>query len=407
MTVRVVVGAQYGDEGKGKIVDFLAENSDIVSRYDGADNAGHTLVVDGKKIVLHLIPSGILQRKTCVIASAVKINLYSLTRECNEIEQKFGFDPREFLYISDCAHIILPEDVQEAKKDGESTGKGVKQSASRKYLREGIRIDDLLNLDKIDDLDPRSSFIKNHNNIEELTKLADNFRKNVTNTSYLLNEAIKNNKEVLFEAAQGGGLDINHGQYPFVTSSDCVAGGASTGGGIGPNLIDNVIGVAKVYTTRVDKDKKAPLVTQVEPQLDDLLRNAGNEFGSTTGLPRRCGWFDVPLVKHSIRINGINELILTKLDIFDYLDEIKISTHYNIDGEITDIYPTNASTQRRSIPVYETLPGWKGRFTAGMRYSRQLPGNASRYIDRLQKLLDVKISYVSTGADRHEIIKVE
>ena len=324
-----------------------------------------------------------------------------------EVFQKFGFDPREFLYISDCAHIILPEAVQEAKKDGESTGKGVKQSASRKYLREGIRIDDLLNLDKIDDLDPRSSFIKNHNNIEELTKLADNFRKNVTNTSYLLNEAIKNNKEVLFEAAQGGGLDINHGQYPFVTSSDCVAGGASTGGGIGPNLIDNVIGVAKVYTTRVDKDKKAPLVTQVEPQLDDLLRNAGNEFGSTTGLPRRCGWFDVPLVKHSIRINGINELILTKLDIFDYLDEIKISTHYNIDGEITDIYPTNASTQRRSIPVYETLPGWKGRFTAGMRYSRQLPGNASRYIDRLQKLLDVKISYVSTGADRHEIIKVE
>ena len=407
MTVTVVVGAQYGDEGKGKIVDFLSKDYDIIARFDGGDNAGHTLVVNKITLALHLIPSGILQRKTCVIGSSVKGNLEAAIKECRNIEKLFGFDPRKFLYISDCMHVVLPEYVEESKKDAESTGKGIKQCASKKYLREGIRIDDLLNLDKIDDIDPTKTFIKNIKGIEDLVKQAEYFKDNVTNTSYLLNEAIKSNKDILFEGAQGTGLDINHGQYPFVTSSDCVAGGASTGTGIGPNLINKVIGIAKVYTTRVDRDKNSPLVTQTDPELDELLRKAGNEFGSTTGRPRRCGWFDVPLVKHSIRVNGINELILTKLDIFDYLDEIKICTHYNVDGEITDIYPTNASTQRRSIPIYETLLGWKGRSTEGTRYLRQLPGNAIGYIERLQELLDVRISYISTGADRYETIKVE
>jgi len=405
MTTTVVVGLQYGGEGKGKIVDLLSKDYDYVVRYNGGNNAGHTIVRDGKKIVLHLVPSGIIDKKICVMGNGMVIDIEQLQKEINDIEYTFGFDPRSFLRISERAHIVLPKDIETSSHDKSSTGRGIKETYTRKAAREGIRMYDLLHLEEIDNLDPRLNSIRNDHDIHKLVELAEHFRSNTTDISHLLYWEIRRGKNVLFEGAQGTGLDINHGQYPLTTSSDCIAGGACTGAGIGPTLIDKVTGVAKVYTTRVDGDGKSPLPTQFDSELEAKIRTLGLEYGSTTDRARRIGWFDAILVKHAIEVNGVDEVMLTKLDILDSLDEIKICTSYLIDGKETNVYPCDASTLRRASPIYETMSGWKDK-TRDTKSMVDLPTNAHHYINRLRAILNTKISYVSTGPDRNSGINV-
>ncbi len=409
MTVTIVVGAQYGDEGKGKIVDWLSDSYDAIVRYNGGPNAGHTLVVDGEKIALHLVPSGILRKKRCILGNGVNINLESLYKESMELKERFNVDVRDFLYISDIAHVIIPQDIELSKKDGESTGKGIKESYTRKYLRQGIRICDLLSYEECSE-DKRFEILKSERpeDLQKIKDVLDFFRHNIKNTSMYIHRLITQEKNILFEGAQGTGLDIDHGQYPYVTSSSCIAGGACTGAGVGHTLIDEVIGVAKVYITRVDRAEMAPLPTRMFTGVEELIRKHGFEFGATTGLPRRCGWFDVPLLKHAIIVNELSELILTKIDVLDILEEIPICTNYSFNnGYKTDEYPPNAVKLQNAKPVYKMFEGWKGQTSKSVRSWKDLPDNAKIFIKSLEEILDIEISYVSTGQDREDILEVQ
>jgi len=402
LAVSVVVGLQYGDEGKGKVVDYLSRDYDIVARYNGGDNAGHTLYRNGTKIALHLVPSGILERKICVIGNGVNINLDSLVREINEIQDKFGFDPLPYLYLSDRAHIILPQDIEASKGDGNSTGKGIGPSYARKASRKGIRLADLYNI---------SDGVKEErfevDGINRLVEVAQRFRHKTVNVSKFLHEARLKGQSILFEGAQGSGIDLDHGQYPYVTSSSCVSGGACTGIGIGPTRIDNVIGVAKVYTTRVDGNQESPFPTQLDSELETLLRECGNEFGATTGRPRRCGWFDLVQVNDAIIVNGADEIILTKLDVLDNLDEIKVCVAYEIDGTVVNDYPETDFKLRKIIPIYHNFNGWRGETTKAITNSDDLPRNALRYIEFLQSNLLGRIIHISIGPEAGEVIKLK
>ena len=401
MSVDVVVGLQYGDEGKGKIVDTLASDYDIVVRFNGGNNAGHTIKLDGIDIALHLVPSGIIQRKISVIGNGANVNIQALTLELKEIKQKFGFDPLPYLILSDRSHVILPEDIESSRTDLNSTGRGIGPSYERKHGRRGITIGDLFDI-RNGSVDKRFSI----NGLEELVELISPFMNNVKDVSSYLHNAIKSGKNILLEGAQGSGLDIDHGQYPFVTSSSCVAGGACIGAGLGPTEIDEVIGVAKVYTTRVDGNKESPFPTLLDKSIENFLRECGNEYGSSTGRPRRCGWFDLVQVNQAIQVSGVEEVVLTKLDVLDNLSEIKVCTSYNIDGRIVESYPATSHRLRNAIPVYETLEGWKGESSKNVTNFSELPINAQNYVKYLQNKLNARISLISTGTSRDDLIEL-
>ena len=414
----VILGAQWGDEGKGKVIDIFARKVDFVVRYQGGNNAGHTVVIDNDEFILHLVPSGILhKRKICVIGNGVVVDPKALLDEIKALEDK-GIDVDGRLLISESAHVIFPyhkrlDELKEAKrrKIG-TTKKGIGPCYADKMARSGIRMADLLDeavlkekllinleeknaiLDKIYGA-KGFSFDEVYN---EYLDYAGKVKKYVCNTTVVLNDAIKKNKRILFEGAQGTLLDVDHGTYPFVTSSNSTAGGASTGTGIGPTRIDKVIGVVKAYTTRVGE---GPFPTEFTKDLMEKIRQKGKEFGATTGRPRRCGHFDSVIVKHSIMVNGIDEIVVTKLDVLDDLDSIKICTAYRFEGKIYNDFPTSCRVLAGCEPIYEEVPGWK-EDTTGVTSYLKLPRGARNYLKRIQGLLKTRIVLISVGCERKQ-----
>ncbi|MCD4759606.1 adenylosuccinate synthase [archaeon] len=404
MTVNIVVGMQYGDEGKGKLVDFLAKDTDYVVRFQGGNNAGHTVVVNGEKTILHLIPSGAFHDNICVMGNGVVLDLEELKKEMDMLKEK-GVDLSDRFLISENAHLILPADVEDSKADKiGGTGKGIAPAYTNKFAKIGLRARDIINVEEDlheFDLKARENLVKFKDFLVEHSYL----KKSIVNVSKVLNEAIDSGKNVLFEGAQAVGLDIDHGHYPFVTSSNASAGGACTGTGVGPTKIDKVFGVCKAYITRVDRDGESPLTTQLDDKVGKHMQVEGNEYGATTGRPRRCGWFDVVLAKHAIRVSGISGVVMTKLDVLDGLKEVKICTHYELNGSRVDDYPADAIVQRKCKPVYETFKGWEN--TKGVKAFEELPLEAQNYVRKIEELICVPVIMVTNGSDREECIKLK
>ena len=413
----VVLGAQWGDEGKGKIVDLMTPHFSIVARYQGGHNAGHTVYVSGKKFVLHLIPSGILHDGvTCIIGNGVVIDPHALFAEIEELAQ-LGIEVGQRLLISEKAHLILPYhrelDVLSEARRGErkigTTSRGIGPAYEDKIGRRGIRVCDLVDTKALADevhanVDARNQIIKDSTLdwkqvYDELLGYGTRMRQWTSDTTLFLNEAINDGQRVLFEGAQATMLDIDHGTYPYVTSSNASIGGVCTGLGVPPRAIGGVLGVAKAYTTRVGE---GPLPSELFGELAERLRESGQEYGASTGRPRRCGWFDAVVVRYSARINGLDALALTKLDVLDGLDELRICTGYRIGGRVVTEFPANFSGHSYE-PVYETLPGWKEP-TRGARDYDELPDTARAYITRLEEVSGVPCAIVSTGSDRDETI---
>lgn len=422
MPVLVVVGAQWGDEGKGKIIDLLTERADVVARYQGGHNAGHTVVVGTEEFILHLIPSGILHKgKICVIGNGVVVDPAALIEEMDGLEKRgIRFDKR--LAISQNAHCIMPyhkaldvasERLKGNKKIG-TTGRGIGPAYADKISRRGIRMADLLDperfREKLTTNIVEANFmlerfynapLVNQDAVyDEYMAYADRLRKYVTDTTLLVNDAISKHKKVLAEGAQGTHLDVDHGTYPFVTSSSPTAGGACTGLGIGPNTIAEVMGIVKAYTTRVGS---GPFPTEQNNALGELLRERGREYGATTGRARRCGWMDTVVVRHSVRVNGMTSIALTKLDVLDTLDEIKICTAYKYKGKLYEEMPADLTILEQAEPQYITMPGWK-QTTIGIKKYEHLPKKARAYIEKISRLCKVKPAIISTGARRDETI---
>ena len=417
----VVVGAQWGDEGKGKLVDVLAERADWVVRYQGGANAGHTVHIADKSFVLHQIPSGILHPGVrCAIGNGVVLDVETLFSEIDELVSD-GIDVEGRLYVSDRAHLVLPyhklvDSQSSASKEIGTTGRGIGPAYEDKYGRRGIRVLDLRNPDRLRKLVERGVA---HANIQLATsgaKRADvEFSLDILNrfTKRLLplaedvglriHRAISSGAAVLLEGAQGSLLDIDHGTYPYVTSSSTTSGGAATGVGIAPKELDSVIGVVKAYTTRVGN---GPLPTEFDEALGSEIRKLGNEFGATTGRPRRCGWFDGVVARYAARVNGLTDLAVTKLDVLDSLDRIGLCTGYEANGEVYEEFPSDLSLLETAKPRYEWYEGWK-RSTADARALSDLPEEARRYLDRIEALIETPITYVSVGTRRDQIIGVE
>ncbi len=422
MSTRLVIGAQWGDEGKGKIVDVLSQNVDYVVRFQGGANAGHTLKFDDKTIVLHLIPSGLFNGNAqCVIGNGVVIDPITLVEEIDGIEA-MDFPLENRLFISQTAHVILPYhkllDKLKEKRRGDAaigtTGRGIGPAYVSKISRIGIRMVDLLDEDylrtKIDqNLTDINAALRNVYKEEELgtDKLMDDLRPAIErlrpyicNTTHLLHKALESGKSILLEGAQGSLLDVDHGTYPYVTSSSPTAGGACTGTGLPPTALEKVMGITKAYCTRVGN---GPFPTELEDKTGEKLREKGQEFGATTGRPRRCGWLDLVSLKYSVRLNGINELTLTKMDVLDGFEEIKICTSYKINGVETDVFPLTFEEMEQIEPVYTTLPGWDTSIY-GMTDWDALPENARKYIRFIEDYLGVKFNIISTGPKRLESI---
>jgi adenylosuccinate synthase len=417
----VVVGAQWGDEGKGKLVDVLSERADWVVRYQGGANAGHTVQIGEKSFVLHQIPSGILHPGVrCAIGNGVVLDVETLFAEIDELVSD-GIDVEGRLYVSDRAHLVMPYhkliDAQSsASKEIGTTGRGIGPAYEDKYGRRGIRVLDLRNPERLRKLIERGVA---HANIELATsgskradadytlELLGRFAKRLLplaeDVGLRIHRAIVGGAAVLLEGAQGSLLDIDHGTYPYVTSSSTTSGGAATGVGIAPKELDSVIGVVKAYTTRVGN---GPLPTEFEEPLASEVRKLGNEFGATTGRPRRCGWFDGVVVRYAARVNGLTDLAVTKLDVLDTLDRIGLCTGYEVDGEVYDEFPADLSLLDRAVPRYEWFDGWNSS-TADARGLLDLPTEARRYLDRIQSLVETQITYVSVGTRRDQIIGVE
>jgi len=418
----VVVGAQWGDEGKGKIIDVLSQNADIVVRYQGGNNAGHTVVKKSGEFILHLVPSGIFQKKVhCVIGSGVVVDPEALLEEIRTLESR-GISVKGRLWVSERAHLIFPyhrvydrlrEDKKGFIKIG-TTGRGIGPSYSDKALRSGIRIVDLYDIDLFGSR-LRKSLLEKNEIFEKLydfkgfkfkkiyadtLEFAKKIKPYVCDTALYLNREIQRKKSVLFEGAQGTHLDVDHGTYPFVTSSYVTSGGAAVGTGVPPTAIDRVIGVVKAYTTRVGE---GPFPTEFDPSLMEEIRKKGKEFGATTGRPRRCGWFDAVLVKYSCMVNGINEFAVTKLDVLDDLKEIKICVGYRHKGKLIKDFPASLLAQKDSVPLYETHPGWL-KDTSGAKKIKDLPVNARKYIQRLQNLFKVPITILSVGSHENQTL---
>ena len=422
MSTLIVLGSQWGDEGKGKIVDLFSQKFDFVARYQGGHNAGHTVQVGGQKFVLKLIPSGVLHPNVrVVIGNGVVIDPRALLDEIEMLERA-GVDPRKQVSISSRAHVIFPfhrlvEKVSEDRPDRiaiGTTSRGIGPCYEDKIARRGIRVADLLNTEIFDTLYSllsedkqtlaRAFGITGEINYDEILgeykRMAEKIRPMVCDTARLLNDAIRGGKRVLFEGAQGTMLDIDHGTYPFVTSSSAAAGGACTGTGVPPTSIDGIIGVSKAYITRVGG---GPFPSEDKGEGGDKIREAGLEFGSVTGRPRRCGWFDVPLMRYTAMINGFDSLIITKLDVLDGFQEIKVCTGYKVHGEMIDTMPAENLLLEQIEPVYETLPGW-AEPTCGVTKYDELPKNAKDYVAFLEKRTGVEAGCVSTGPERMETI---
>ena len=414
----VILGAQWGDEGKGKVIDIFAPKVDYIVRYQGGNNAGHTVVIGGDEFILHLIPSGILHsKKKCVIGCGVVVDPKALLDEIDVLKKK-GIRVDGRLFISEGAHVIFPyhkrldELKEEKRKKLGTTKKGIGPCYSDKVARTGIRLVELLDKDVFKEkleaiLEEKNDILTNiygekgyefESLYKEYLGYADRTRQYVCNTTILLNDALKKGKSILFEGAQGTLLDVDHGTYPFVTSSNSTAGGASTGTGVGPTKIDKVIGVVKAYTTRVGE---GPFPTEFTQELMERIRKRGKEFGATTGRPRRCSWFDSLVVRHSIMVNGIDEIVVTKLDVLDGLDHLKIGTAYRYKGKVYKDFPYDIKALESCEVVYEEVPGWKEDTTGVTSYSA-LPPNAKNYLKRMQEILKTKIVLISVGSDRRQ-----
>ncbi|HNT30149.1 MAG TPA: adenylosuccinate synthase [bacterium] len=410
MASTVVIGLQWGDEGKGKIVDYLAEQADMVVRYQGGQNAGHTVVVAGKKSVFHLLPSGVLHGKKCLMGNGMVIDPVGLWEEI----ETSGIDRQvleKTLYISDRAHMIFPYHKQsDAGEHGQkigTTGKGIGPAYVDKVNRTGSVFGEIRNLLSLKDkIRSRCSAEGCDSTMvdEYLGKLdvcAGWFASRLVNGAYEVNKAYDQDDSIILEGAQGTWLDIDHGTYPFVTSSNTTIGGACTGSGLPAKKIDRVIGIVKAYTTRVGAGKHP---TELTDDLGEYIRKRGNEFGATTGRPRRVGWLDLLVVRQAAVINGADEIALMKLDVLDELDEIKVATHYMLAGQRIDVFPSDMDELERSTPAYETFSGWK-QSTVGLTRYEQLPDKAKEYINFIEKQVGIPVTMISTGPGREETIR--
>jgi adenylosuccinate synthase len=423
MNVTLVLGAQWGDEGKGKIVDILSKDADIVARYQGGANAGHTVVFNGKKFILHLIPSGILNPNSfCIIGNGVVIDPYALLEEI-DLLGKFNISVDNRLLISNKAHLILPyhkilDKVSEecSEKSIGTTGRGIGPAYVDKFARCGIRVSEILH----------PEILKNHleknfkekiqlitkyygkeveeqdynRQISEYLEALNKIKQYVADTTFFINRQIKDGKKVLIEGAQGTLLDVDHGTYPFVTSSNPTSGGACTGLGIPPTVITNIIGVTKAYTTRVGN---GPFPSELKDETGEIIRKNGFEYGSTTGRPRRCGWLDLVALKYSIMINGINSLALTKIDVLSSFSEIKVCVKYQIDGNETTEFPSDSIILDNAKPIYQVLPGWN-KSLAGINAYENLPSETKEYIKFIEDYLQIPVNIISTSPERTDTI---
>ncbi|HTS51993.1 MAG TPA: adenylosuccinate synthase [Burkholderiales bacterium] len=418
----VVVGTQWGDEGKGKVVDWLTDHAQGVVRFQGGHNAGHTLVIRGRKTVLHLIPSGILRTEVaCFIGNGVVVSPRALMDEVRTLEQA-GIEVRPRLTVSEACPLILAHHValdsarEAAKGAGRigTTGRGIGPAYEDKVARRAIRMQDLFHRERLaaklgEVLDFHNFVLRQYFNAEtvdfqrsldELLALADQIKPMVGDVPRRLFEAQKAGKNLLFEGAQGTLLDVDHGTYPFVTSSNCVAGAAAAGSGVGPQALQYVLGITKAYTTRVGS---GPFPTELDDEIGRQMAARGKEFGATTGRPRRCGWFDAAALKRSIQINGISGLCVTKLDVLDGMETLQIGVGYRVAGEDRDILPVGAEELAECEPVYEEVPAW-ARSTLGVRKLEDLPGAARDYLERIEAVCGVPIDLISTGAERDDTI---
>ncbi|MGB2929121.1 MAG: adenylosuccinate synthase, partial [Desulfobacterales bacterium] len=409
----VIVGTQWGDEGKGKIVDLLSEFSDIVVRFQGGANAGHTIVVNGEQFISHLVPSGILQKKTCLIGNGMVVDPEVLVQELDNLKKK-GIDVgSDDLKISEKAHIIMPYhkqiDLAREKKKGDkkigTTGRGIGPCYEDKACRRGIRFVDLIDFEGFTEkirtiLEEKNFYLKHclssetvdpESIIDPYKGYAERLAPHVVNISIVMNQAIKANKQILFEGAQGTHLDIDHGTYPYVTSSNTISGNACCGAGIGPKEITGVVGIVKAYTTRVGE---GPFPTELFDEIGDAIQVKGAEFGATTGRKRRCGWLDSVLLKNSARLNGLTGLAITKLDVLGELKSLKICTAYEYNGEIIHDFPASIKILGACKPVLETLPGWSEDIS-GVRKIEDLPRNAKNYLRRIEELTETPINIIS------------
>jgi adenylosuccinate synthase len=425
MSNRIIVGAQWGDEGKAKIVDFLTEEADLVIRFQGGANAGHTVEVGDTKFIFHLIPAGIMHPgKQCVIGNGVVLDPAQVLNEIDEVQAKgIAMDGR--LWIAENAQVVLPYhkvlDQLKEKAAGAAaigtTGRGIGPAYYDKVNRSGIRVADLLEEDAL-----RQKLIQQvaaHNEViqkmfggqplspdaifEDYRSLGRRLKPYVADTVAIVNSALKQGKRLIFEGAQGTVLDVDHGTYPFVTSSNTVAAAACIGSGVGPTAIQQVIGVVKAYTTRVGN---GPFPTEENGAIGKELRRIGHEYGATTGRERRCGWFDAVLVRRAALVNGLTHLAITKMDVMDGFDSIQVCTAYEIDGRRVEHFPSQISALEKVKPVYETLPGWKAP-TVGVTEWKALPDNARKYLQRVAELLEVPIGLISLGPKRHQTIQLE
>lgn len=419
MSSVVVVGTQWGDEGKGKITDFLSENAEVVARYQGGDNAGHTIVFNGETYKLHLIPSGIFNKeKICVIGNGMVVNPKSLVEELAGLHKR-GVST-ENLRISNRAHVILPyhiklDEVEEASKGANKIGttkKGIGPAYMDKAARMGIRIADLLDREIFEEKLDQNLKEKNRlferiyettgftkeEILDEYFEYGQQVKQYVCDTSVVLNNALDEGRRVLFEGAQGVMLDIDQGTYPFVTSSNPVAGGVTIGSGVGPSKINHVVGVCKAYTSRVGD---GPFPTELLNEIGDQIREVGREYGTTTGRPRRIGWYDSVVVRHARRVSGITDLSLNSIDVLTGLNTVKICTAYRYNGDLIDEYPANLNILKQCEPVYEELPGWTEDIT-GCKSLDELPENARHYVERVSQLTGIPLSTFSVGPAREQ-----
>jgi adenylosuccinate synthase len=420
----VVIGTQWGDEGKGKIVDWLTDNVSGVVRFQGGHNAGHTLVISGKKTILRLIPSGILHPKvTCFIGNGVVVSPRALLDEIGELERA-GVDVKSRLRISEACPLILPYHVaidqarEIAKGEAKlgTTGRGIGPAYEDKVARRAIRMQDLFTRERFaaklgEVLDYHNFVLKHYFKtdtvdfqavLDATLELADSIKPMVADVSGEINLLMRQGKSVLFEGAQAALLDIDHGTYPFVTSSNCVAGQAAVGAGVGPQALHYVLGVAKAYATRVGS---GPFPTELDDEVGEHLRVRGNEYGSVTGRPRRCGWFDAAALKRAVQVNGVSGICITKLDVLDGLDVVRVAVGYKVKGERRDILPVGAEALAICEPIYEEHPGWS-ESTVGLKTFAELPRNAQSYLERVQELVAAPIDLISTGAERDETIVI-
>jgi len=418
----VVIGTQWGDEGKGKIVDLLAEYADVVVRFQGGNNAGHTMVIKGEKFINHLVPSGILQNKVCVLGNGMVVDPFVLLKEMDFLASKGVATGPDRIKISEIAQLIMPYhqkiDVAREEKQGAqqigTTGRGIGPAYEDKVARRGIRFVELLEPETFADkvralLEEKNFYLQNYFHaqpldaesvIDQYRAYAERLAPHVANVSVVVDEAVKQKRKLLFEGSQGTHLDIDHGTYPYVTSSNTLAANACCGTGIGPKRITDVIGIVKAYTTRVGK---GPFPTELLDEVGNHLQEKGAEFGATTGRRRRCGWLDAVILNNAVRLNGATSLAITKLDVLDGLESLKICTHYEHQGRLLDVFPASLKVLEECHPVYETLPGWSETISGIKSFSR-LPRKVKNYLRRIEELTATPIGILSVGPERDQTI---